>query len=144
MLTCSVTYYLGRYLNSKSVLRLFDTKCWLQNDLNIRPFKSQNFKFRSCLLSKTVCFTLSSFPKLVINAFSPSDFASAKVRSFASSVNASSLADGLEARVQLVQLRLELRLPPARLTNHVAARVANVTIRRLEIICRLKSLLICW
>jgi len=58
-------------------------------------------------------------------------------------VNASSLADGLEARVQLVQLRLELRLPPAGLTNHVAARVANVTIRRLEIICRLKSLEIC-
>ncbi len=49
-------------------------------------------------------------------------------------MNASSLTDGLEARVQLVQLRLELRLPPAGLTNHVAARVANVTIRRLEII----------
>ena len=44
---------------------------------------------------------------------------------------AAALADRLQARVQEVELRLDFRLSPSRLADHVALRVADVSGGRL-------------
>jgi hypothetical protein len=71
----------------------------------------------------------------------PSDFASAKVRSPAFPVDTSfavEVADGLEARVQLVDRFEKVRVLPARLTNDVPHAIAQITVGALVeiVVCK--------
>lgn len=70
---------------------------------------------------------------LLKNAHKPSDITCTEVRRLALAVFASTAANRFKTRVQVVQLRLDLRLLPARLTDHIALHVADVAVRRLEV-----------